>query len=73
MFAVSMRKWEDIVQTCDLANWKEALATLLTYANKDEMVKLSGTVLVEFLSLSISSNFLLVVLAVTTCLSIQMN
>ncbi|XP_058882395.1 protein transport protein Sec31A-like isoform X2 [Acipenser ruthenus] len=34
------RNWTDIVQSCDLENWKEALAALLTYARPEEFLKL---------------------------------
>ncbi|KAK1164556.1 protein transport protein Sec31A-like isoform X2 [Acipenser oxyrinchus oxyrinchus] len=34
------RKWTDIVQSCDLENWKEALAALLTYARPEEFSEL---------------------------------
>ena len=32
------------MQTCDLENWKEALAMALTYAKADEFTKLCGNV-----------------------------
>ncbi|KAK1166448.1 protein transport protein Sec31A-like isoform X3 [Acipenser oxyrinchus oxyrinchus] len=34
------RNWTDIVQYCDLENWKEALAALLTYARPEEFLEL---------------------------------
>ncbi|XP_072352459.1 protein transport protein Sec31A isoform X7 [Scyliorhinus torazame] len=34
--AVVTRDWKEILQSCDLQNWKEALAALLTYARPDE-------------------------------------
>ncbi|CAH1795497.1 unnamed protein product, partial [Owenia fusiformis] len=34
--SVVTRDWEHVVRTCDLDNWKEALATALTYASADE-------------------------------------
>ncbi|XP_038647606.1 protein transport protein Sec31A isoform X6 [Scyliorhinus canicula] len=34
--AVVTRDWKEILQSCDLQNWKEALAALLTYARTDE-------------------------------------
>ncbi|XP_077974070.1 protein transport protein Sec31A-like isoform X2 [Styela clava] len=37
MLAVATKNWAEIVRSCDLGNWKEALATLLTYSNKEEM------------------------------------
>jgi len=32
------------MQTCDLENWKEALAMALTYAKADEFTQLCGNV-----------------------------
>ncbi|XP_043826366.1 protein transport protein Sec31A isoform X9 [Dromiciops gliroides] len=34
--AVVMKNWKEIVQSCDLKNWREALAAVLTYARPDE-------------------------------------
>uniref|UniRef100_UPI00398EBDCE protein transport protein Sec31A isoform X4 n=1 Tax=Pristiophorus japonicus TaxID=55135 RepID=UPI00398EBDCE len=34
--AVVTRDWKEILQSCDIQNWKEALAALLTYARPDE-------------------------------------
>nr|XP_044998673.1 protein transport protein Sec31A isoform X5 [Jaculus jaculus] len=34
--AVVMKNWREIVESCDLQNWREALAAVLTYANADE-------------------------------------
>ncbi|XP_039701532.1 protein transport protein Sec31A isoform X17 [Pteropus medius] len=34
--AVVMKNWREIVESCDLKNWKEALAAVLTYAKLDE-------------------------------------
>ncbi|KAM9742126.1 protein transport protein Sec31A isoform 10-T10 [Dama dama] len=34
--AVVMRNWKEIVESCDLKNWREALAAVLTYAKPDE-------------------------------------
>ncbi|XP_059894472.1 protein transport protein Sec31A isoform X6 [Gadus macrocephalus] len=34
--AVVMKDWTDILTSCDLANWKEALAAVMTYARPDE-------------------------------------
>lgn len=31
-----MKNWKEIVESCDLRNWKEALAAVLTYAKLDE-------------------------------------
>ncbi|XP_043551132.1 protein transport protein Sec31A isoform X8 [Chiloscyllium plagiosum] len=38
--AVVTRDWKEILQSCDLQNWKEALAALLTYARSDEFAAL---------------------------------
>ncbi|XP_054846139.1 protein transport protein Sec31A isoform X5 [Eublepharis macularius] len=38
--AVVTKNWKDIVQSCDLHNWKEALAAVLTYARPDEFAAL---------------------------------
>uniref|UniRef100_H2ZFZ5 Protein transport protein Sec31A n=1 Tax=Ciona savignyi TaxID=51511 RepID=H2ZFZ5_CIOSA len=38
--AVVMKNWGDVVKSCDLENWKEALASLLTYASPDELITL---------------------------------
>lgn len=34
--------WGHIVDTCDLDNWKEALAVILTYALPEEFSPLCG-------------------------------
>uniref|UniRef100_A0A2K5CKY9 Protein transport protein Sec31A n=1 Tax=Aotus nancymaae TaxID=37293 RepID=A0A2K5CKY9_AOTNA len=34
--AVVMKNWKEIVESCDLKNWREALAAVLTYAQPDE-------------------------------------
>ncbi|XP_068609478.1 protein transport protein Sec31A [Brachionichthys hirsutus] len=34
--AVVMKDWRDILKTCDLQNWKEALAAVMTYARPEE-------------------------------------
>ncbi|NWH72045.1 SC31A protein, partial [Piaya cayana] len=34
--AVVTKNWKDIVQSCDLQNWREALAAVLTYARPEE-------------------------------------
>ena len=36
------RDFEHIVRTCDIDNWKEALAVALTYAKADEFSDLCG-------------------------------
>ncbi|XP_075885802.1 protein transport protein Sec31A isoform X4 [Nelusetta ayraudi] len=38
--AVVMRDWHDILKTCDLQNWKEALAAVMTYAQPEEFSSL---------------------------------
>ncbi|XP_064005672.1 protein transport protein Sec31A isoform X5 [Pogoniulus pusillus] len=38
--AVVMKNWKEIVQSCDLQNWREALAAVLTYAKPDEFAAL---------------------------------
>ncbi|KAM4635193.1 protein transport protein Sec31A isoform 2-T2 [Polymixia lowei] len=38
--AVVMKDLNDILQTCDLVNWKEALAAVMTYAQPDEFPSL---------------------------------
>uniref|UniRef100_A0A8B9NMP2 Protein transport protein Sec31A n=1 Tax=Accipiter nisus TaxID=211598 RepID=A0A8B9NMP2_9AVES len=38
--AVVTKNWEEIVQSCDLQNWREALAAVLTYARPDEFAAL---------------------------------
>ncbi|XP_056091838.1 protein transport protein Sec31A isoform X4 [Rhinichthys klamathensis goyatoka] len=40
--AVVTKDWSDILQTCDLQNWKEALAAVMTYAKPDEFSSLCG-------------------------------
>ncbi|XP_032395032.1 protein transport protein Sec31A isoform X3 [Etheostoma spectabile] len=34
--AVVMKDWHDILKTCDLQSWKEALAAVMTYAQPEE-------------------------------------
>ncbi|XP_063077508.1 protein transport protein Sec31A [Engraulis encrasicolus] len=41
--SVVTQNWRDIVQSCELENWKEALAALLTYANPEEFAALCDT------------------------------
>ncbi|XP_069125025.1 protein transport protein Sec31A-like isoform X1 [Argopecten irradians] len=41
--SVVTHNWSHIVQTCNLDNWKEALALILTYASQDEFVSLCDT------------------------------
>uniref|UniRef100_A0A8D0C343 Protein transport protein Sec31A n=1 Tax=Salvator merianae TaxID=96440 RepID=A0A8D0C343_SALMN len=38
--AVVTKNWKEIVQSCDLQNWREALAAVLTYARPDEFATL---------------------------------
>ncbi|XP_041816092.1 protein transport protein Sec31A isoform X2 [Chelmon rostratus] len=38
--AVVMKDWHDILKTCDLQNWKEALAAVMTYAQPEEFSSL---------------------------------
>ncbi|XP_025022719.1 protein transport protein Sec31A isoform X3 [Python bivittatus] len=38
--AVVTKNWKEIVQSCDLQNWKEALTAVLTYARPDEFAAL---------------------------------
>ncbi|XP_010357244.2 protein transport protein Sec31A isoform X13 [Rhinopithecus roxellana] len=38
--AVVMKNWKEIVESCDLKNWREALAAVLTYAKPDEFAAL---------------------------------
>ncbi|XP_053501086.1 protein transport protein Sec31A isoform X4 [Ictalurus furcatus] len=40
--AVVMRDWLNILETCDLQNWKEALAAVITYAKPEEFSSLCG-------------------------------
>ncbi|XP_059401593.1 protein transport protein Sec31A-like [Carassius carassius] len=40
--AVVMKDWLDILETCDLQNWKEVLAALMTYAKPEEFSSLCG-------------------------------
>ncbi|XP_062340755.1 protein transport protein Sec31A isoform X2 [Osmerus eperlanus] len=40
--AVVTKDWHDVLQTCDLQNWKEALAAVMTYAQPDEFSSLCG-------------------------------
>uniref|UniRef100_A0A673JI11 Protein transport protein Sec31A n=1 Tax=Sinocyclocheilus rhinocerous TaxID=307959 RepID=A0A673JI11_9TELE len=40
--AVVMKDWLDILETCDLQNWKEALAAVMTYAKPEEFSSLCG-------------------------------
>ena len=37
-----MKDWNDILKTCDLQNWKEALAAVMTYAQPEEFSSLCG-------------------------------
>lgn len=37
-----MKDWNDILKTCELQNWKEALAAVITYAQPEEFSSLCG-------------------------------
>lgn len=37
-----MKDWHDILRTCELQNWKEALAAVVTYAQPEEFSSLCG-------------------------------
>lgn len=37
-----MKDWHDILKTCELQNWKEALAAVITYAQPEEFSSLCG-------------------------------
>ncbi|XP_061822539.2 protein transport protein Sec31A isoform X1 [Nerophis lumbriciformis] len=41
--SVVTQNWKDIVQSCELDNWKESLAALLTYAHPEEFARLCDT------------------------------
>lgn len=45
-----MKDWHDILKTCDLQNWREALAAVMTYAQPDEFSSLCGEFLVGICS-----------------------
>ncbi|XP_061822311.1 protein transport protein Sec31A isoform X2 [Nerophis lumbriciformis] len=38
--AVVMKDWHDVLKTCDLHNWREALAAIMTYAQPEEFSSL---------------------------------
>uniref|UniRef100_A0A3P9PYD7 Protein transport protein Sec31A n=1 Tax=Poecilia reticulata TaxID=8081 RepID=A0A3P9PYD7_POERE len=38
--AVVMKDWHDILKTCDLENWREAMAAVMTYARPEEFSSL---------------------------------
>ncbi|KAM9379533.1 protein transport protein Sec31B [Phaethornis superciliosus] len=38
--SIVQQKWQDIVRTCDLHSWKEALAILLTYSKHEDYTQL---------------------------------
>ncbi|XP_059395575.1 protein transport protein Sec31A-like isoform X2 [Carassius carassius] len=40
--AVVMKDWLDVLETCELQSWKEALAAVMTYAKPDEFSSLCG-------------------------------
>lgn len=37
-----MKDWHDILKTCELQNWREALAAVITYAQPEEFSSLCG-------------------------------
>lgn len=37
-----MKDWHDILKTCELQSWKEALAAVMTYAQPEEFSSLCG-------------------------------
>uniref|UniRef100_A0A3P8TTX4 Protein transport protein Sec31A n=1 Tax=Amphiprion percula TaxID=161767 RepID=A0A3P8TTX4_AMPPE len=41
--SVVTQNWRDIVHSCELDNWKEALAALLTYAHPEDFARLCDT------------------------------
>uniref|UniRef100_A0A8C6T5N5 Protein transport protein Sec31A n=1 Tax=Neogobius melanostomus TaxID=47308 RepID=A0A8C6T5N5_9GOBI len=41
--SVVTQNWKDIVESCELDNWKEALAALLTYAHPEDFAHLCDT------------------------------
>ncbi|XP_060764279.1 protein transport protein Sec31A isoform X2 [Neoarius graeffei] len=40
--AVVMRDWLNVLETCDVQNWKETLAAVMTYAKPEEFSSLCG-------------------------------
>jgi protein transport protein SEC31 len=40
MWAIVTQNFENVVKTCDLNNWKEALAIVLTYTAGEEFTNL---------------------------------
>ncbi|TSS11531.1 Protein transport protein Sec31A [Bagarius yarrelli] len=40
--AVVMRDWSNVLETCEIQNWKEALAAVMTYAKPEEFSSLCG-------------------------------
>jgi len=42
MWAIVTQKFETVVESCELDNWKEALAVVLTYAAGDDFNRLCG-------------------------------
>ncbi|KAJ8319239.1 hypothetical protein KUTeg_004330 [Tegillarca granosa] len=40
---VVTHNWTHLIETCDLENWKESLAIVLTYSSKDEFIPLCDT------------------------------
>jgi len=44
MWAIVTQKFESVVENCELENWKEALAVVLTYAAGEDFSKLCGKI-----------------------------
>jgi len=42
MWAIVTQKFDTVVQSCELENWKEALAVVLTYAAGNDFNNLCG-------------------------------
>lgn len=40
--AVVLKDWRDVLNTCELQNWEEALAAVMTYAQPEEFSSLCG-------------------------------
>lgn len=55
--AVVMRDWADILTSCDLANWKEALAAVMTYSRPEELSAFCGQYTWETLQHRLHSRF----------------
>ena len=42
MWSIVTQKFESVIETCELVNWREALAVVLTYAAGEEFNRLCG-------------------------------